>query len=156
MQCIKEQPQSPFTAVVADFQQLQPLGSGEYCRRDCEHMQTETLGTVYRTDDAEHLLFQNRIRSKQPDKEFLRQYFGDRHWDGCSLEECVKDGMQIAEETKKQFLWLTCTNKGYSEVCEAALRAQGITDEQLDKGYPCNPASKSNLPIIAKKGILAD
>ena len=84
----------------------------------------------------------------------MREYFGDRHWDGGSLEECVLDGMRIAAETKKQFLWLTCTNKGSSEVCEAALRVQGITEEQLKAGYPCDPTSKSKLRIIAKPGIL--
>ena len=63
--------------------------------------------------------------------------------------------MKIAAATKKQFLWLTCTNKGSSEVCEAALRAQGITDEQLKTGYRCDPTSKSNLKIIAKKVIAA-
>ena len=64
-QCIKEQPQSPFTAAVADFQQLQPLGTGKYCRQDCESMETQTLDTVYRTDDPDHLLFLNRIRCEQ-------------------------------------------------------------------------------------------
>ena len=62
--------------------------------------------------------------------------------------------MKIAAATKKQFLWLTCTNKGSSEACEAALPAQGITDEQLKTGYRCDPTSKSNLKIIAKKVIL--
>ena len=38
--------------------------------------------------------------------------------------------------------------------CEAALRAQGITDKQLEKGYPCDPTSKSKLRIVAVKGIL--
>ena len=154
MQCIKEQPQSPFVAAVADFQQLQPLDSGEYCRRDCEKMPTETLGTVYRTDEPEHLLFQNRIRSEQPGKPVLQEYFGDRHWSTNNLDACVKRGMQIAAASKKHFQWLTCTNKGASEVCEAALRAKGITDEQLEAGYPCDPTSKSKLRIIAKKGIL--
>ena len=87
-------------------------------------------------------------------KAILREYFGDRQWDGGSLEECVLDGMKIAAATKKQFLWLTCTNKGSSEVCEAALRVQGITEEQLKAGYPCDPTSKSKLRVIAKPGVL--
>ena len=37
--------------------------------------------------------------------------------------------------TNKPYLWLTCTNKGSSEVREAALRAQGITDERLDTAW---------------------
>ena len=62
--------------------------------------------------------------------------------------------MQIAKEKKTNFMWLTCTNKGASEVCEAALRANGITDKQLESGYRCDPSSKSNLPIVAVKGVL--
>ncbi len=34
------------------------------------------------------------------------------------------------------------------------MRAQGMTDEQLKTGYRCDPTSKSNLRIIAKKDIL--
>ena len=65
-QCILEQPQSPFTAACADFQQLQPLSSGKVCRAQCEGMPRITLKTVYRTDDPDHLLFLNRIRCEQP------------------------------------------------------------------------------------------
>ena len=36
----------------------------------------------------------------------------------------------------------------------SSLRAQGMTDEQLKTGYRCDPTSKSNLRIIAKKDIL--
>ena len=36
----------------------------------------------------------------------------------------------------------------------ASLRAQGTTDEQLKTGNRCDPTSKSNLRIIAKKDIL--
>ena len=32
--------------------------------------------------------------------------------------------------------------------------AQGITDKQLEKGYPCDPTSKSKLRIVAVKGLL--
>ncbi len=32
---VKEQPQLPYTAVVADFQQLQPVNSGGLCERHC-------------------------------------------------------------------------------------------------------------------------
>ena len=65
MQCILEQPQSPFTAATADFQQLQPLSSGKCCRAHCESMPRVTLNSVYRTNDPEHLLFLNRIRCEQ-------------------------------------------------------------------------------------------
>ena len=59
---IKEQPHSPFVAVVADFQQLQPVSGGSLCRQFCDKMQSITLDTVYRSADPSHLLFLNRIR----------------------------------------------------------------------------------------------
>ena len=70
------------------------------------------------------------------------------------MDACVDYGMQIAAKTGKHFAWLTCTNRGSSEVCEAALRAKGITQEQLDWGYPCDPTSKSKLGIVAEPGLI--
>ena len=66
---VKEQPHMPFCMMVADFQQLQPVGGGGMCKQFCEKMQTVRLETVYRTSDEAHLLFQNRIREGQPEKE---------------------------------------------------------------------------------------
>ena len=67
---IREQPHKPFTAVVADFAQLQPVVSGGLCRRFCEGQDTVTLDTVYRSTDKEHLLFCNRIRERQPTRPY--------------------------------------------------------------------------------------
>ena len=113
-----------------------------------------TLNTVYRTDDPDHLLFLNRIRCEQPQKSVVRQYFDERHWNGYSLDTSVEYGMQLAAKTGKHFAWLTCTNRGAAEVCEAALRVLSVTQEQLDWGYPCDPTSKSRLRIVAKRGVL--
>ena len=151
---IREQPHLPYSVVVADFQQLQPVVSGGLCKEFCERMETVTLDTVYRTSDEEHLLFQNRVRYAQPSKAVLQEYFGERHWSQYSLASCVKYGMQIAEETGKPFTWLTATNKGSSEVCEEALDIVGVTADELEKGYLCDPASKSRLRIVVKEGIL--
>ena len=77
---IREQPHRPFTGLVADFKQLQPVVSGGQCERFCQRMQTVELKTVYRTSDSEHLIFLNTIREKQPTREFLEEYFAERHW----------------------------------------------------------------------------
>jgi hypothetical protein len=77
---IREQPHQPFTSVVADFKQLQPVVSGGSCERFCQQMQTVELKTVYRTADSEHLIFLNSIREKQPTRGDLEEYFGARHW----------------------------------------------------------------------------
>ena len=125
----------PYTVVVADFQQLQPVVSGGLCRNFCEKMQTVELKTVYRSRDESHLIFLNRIRCDQPERPMLEEYFGERHWKSVSMETAVDRGMQLAKEAGEPFSWLTCTNAGAAEVCKAALRHKGITDEELQSGY---------------------
>ena len=70
------------------------------------------------------------------------------------MDDSVEHGMELAKKTGKHFSWLTCTNRGAAEVCEAALRVLGVTQEELDWGYPCDPTSKSRLRIVAKRGVL--
>ena len=167
---VREQPHKPYTVVVADFQQLQPVSSGGLCRKHCTGINAEgvkvangmgnkvTLKTVYRTSDEAHLLFLNRIREQQPDRDCLDAYFGDRFWSktGRTLEECVEYGMELAAAVgpSEVFTWLTTTNKGAEEVCEAALLNKGITRAQCNDGYACDPASKSTLGILAIVGII--
>ena len=62
--------------------------------------------------------------------------------------------MRLAEKAKEPFAWLTCTNKGSSDVCKAALEVEGVTDDEVADGYYCDPASKSNLGMVFKKGII--
>ena len=47
--------------IVADFQQLQPIGAGTHCYNFCQNPHScdrVQLDTVYRSSDPEHLLFQ--------------------------------------------------------------------------------------------------
>ena len=112
------------------------------------------LKTVYRSTDAQHLVFQNRIREAQPDKATLREYFGDRHWGEYTLDEAVAHGLRIGRERDSIFTWLTATNKGASEVCEAALRHLGISAADLAKGLLPDPTSKSKLRILGRPGLV--
>ena len=114
---IREQPHKPFTVVVADFQQLQPVGVGGSCRRFCEAMDTTELKTVYRSTDENHLVFLNGIRDGQPTRAGLEEYFDELHWKRRDLKECVADGMRQGEAAGEPFIWLTCTNRGSSELC---------------------------------------
>ena len=152
-QSIIEQPHKPYTVVVADFQQLQPVSGGGLCWEHCQAMQRVELQTVYRSRDEEHLLFLNRIRSVQPTRALLREYFAERHWSG-SLTAWVGEGMRIVRESGRPFLWFTATNAGAAEVSRAALRYLGISDEELEEGYLCDPTSKSGLRILARRGIV--
>ena len=86
-QCIREQPHKPFTVLVADFKQLQPVVSGGSCERFSRRMDTVELKTVYRTDDVDHLAFLNMIRCEQPSRPVLEEYFGERHWKGRCLQD---------------------------------------------------------------------
>ena len=112
------------------------------------------LDTVYRSKDQEQLLFCNRVRDRQPDRQTLEEYFGERHWGEHDLSECVRVGVLLAEQAKQPFAWLTCTNKGSSAVCRAALDLAGVTKQELEEGYYSDPTSKSDLDIVFKKGLL--
>ena len=153
-QCVREQPHSPYCVVVADFQQLQPVVAGGHCRSFARCMRTVELRTVYRTSDEQHLVFLNTIRTEQPERTRLEEYFGERHWRRLSLRECVRRGMELASSKGTPFNWLTATNRGAAEVCQAALALEGITDEDLAGGYCCDPATKSDLSIVAKPGVV--
>ena len=153
-QSVMEQPHKPYTVLVSDFQQLQPVVSGGLCRSACEKMQTVELKTVYRSKDEPHLIFLNRIREEQPERPYLREYFGERHWERMPLETAVGLGMELAKEAGEPFAWLNCTNAGAAEVCKAALRHKGITGEELQSGYFPDPTTKSDLRILARPGII--
>ena len=153
-QVVREQPHMPFTAVVADFRQLQPVVAGGQCQRHCKCMQTVELKTVYRSSDEAHLVFLNRIRMLQPTREILESYFEDRQWKHMSMEAAVARGMALAEDAGTPFSWLTCTNAGASEVCAAALKVVGVSTAALAGGYACDPNSKSELRIVARTGIV--
>jgi len=124
------------------------------CKKFCEQMDSVELVTSYRTKDQEHILFLNRIRDEQPDRDTLAEYFGGRHWENSSLEACVAYGLELAAARGKVFTWLTATNKGSADVCRAALANRGISDDDLCAGYPGDPASKSNLRILARPGLV--
>jgi hypothetical protein len=150
----KEQPHKPFAVVVADFQQFQPVSGGDRCQAFCQRMQIVKLDTVYRSADEQHLLFLNRLREGQPSREVLIEYFDDRHWRRRSMQECVAHGMSMAEQQREPLTWLTNTNAGSAEVCEAALRDKEGTAEDLAEVYICDPTTKSKLRIVAKPGLI--
>ena len=149
---VKEQPHSPYTVIVADFKQLQPVVSGGLCKSFCEQMESITMDTVYRSKDEVHLLFLNRIRDTQPDRDMLDKYFGPRHWGTHhSLEWAVAQGIQIGKELNEHFVWLCESNKGASDVCRAALNNIGLSDSEIEEGYT---SSLRVYTIFVLKGCL--
>ena len=157
-----EQPHSPFCMIVADFQQLSPVRMGErvtyahepsFCQRLCRCCPSVTLDTVYRSQDPEHLLFLNHIRENQPTTDMLQDYFHRRQFRG-TLEQTVGHTLDFEKNGGSPMTWLTCTNAGAQAVAQAALRYNGITQEELQAGFRADPASKCSIPILAKKGLV--
>ena len=157
--CTTEQPHKPFQVVVADFSQLQPFSKSSpsdakdisLCHHYCKHFPLRVdMKTVYRTSDPEHLLFLNRIRLKQPSREQLEEYFGDRHWKGSrpdDLKDAVQRGIDISNETGEPFLWLTDQNCFASQVSAAVIEKEfGITEEDCRKhGVKCDVTTGSKI-----------
>ena len=113
---IQEQPRSPFTAVVADFQQRQPVVSGGLCQKFCGRMGTVVLETVYRSTVEARLLFISHVRAEQPTRDRAMEYFGDMHSPGHTLEESVAYGMELAK--KSTTLSISTTHpKSFSSRC---------------------------------------
>ena len=133
-QCVREQPHHPYTVVVADFAQLQPLSGGGSCWYHCQAMPSVELKTVYRTKDKEHVRFLTRIREQQPSRKQLQEFFMDRHWKGYTLGACVAYGLELEKSVGEPFVWLCSTNRGASEVCSAALALYGIGPAELSHG----------------------
>ena len=75
---LSEQPHLPYVVASADFQQLQPVVSGGLCQKMLYSWPRVDLDTVYRSSDPEHLLFLNRIREAQPERQ-APTYRKNRH-----------------------------------------------------------------------------
>ena len=67
---------------------------------------------------------------------------------------CVEEGMRLQERTGSSFVRLANANAGAADVCRAALKHFGVTAAQLARGYIPDPASKSDLRIVATLGLL--
>jgi hypothetical protein len=53
----------------------------------------------------------------------------------CREQACIADGMALAEKSTEPFVWLTCTNKGTSEICEPALELAGVSRDELQSVF---------------------
>jgi hypothetical protein len=148
---IGELPQMPYVVVAADFQQLNPVTGGRAMRLATSKYPTVTLDTMYRSDDEPHLDFLRAIRTKQPAKKYLYEYFEGRMLPD-SLKEAVAYGLRLGQTQRKIFFWLCVTNPGADEVNRAALSLLGITEEQLSTGFPGDPKVHAG-PIYVKEGL---
>ena len=97
------------------------------------------------------------IREERPSREILKEYFAvgteeSRHWHGLSLAQAVQKGLDLSARhpQKAPFMWLTAYNSGAARVALAALSLLGISQEDLDAGFPSDPS----LPLASNSPIL--
>ena len=83
------------------------------------------------------------VREERPSREILKECFADRYWHGLSLVEAVRRGLELSKQRaeKAPFVWLTQYNAGASRVALAALTLRGITHDELQNGFLCDPDS---------------
>ena len=86
------------------------------------------------------------IREERPSRDILKEYFAvgteeSRHWHGLSLAQAVQKGLDLSARhpQKAPFMWLTAYNSGAARVALAALSLLGISQEDLDAGFPSDP-----------------
>ena len=85
-------------------------------------------------------------REERPSRDILKEYFAvgtpeSRHWHGLSLVEAVQKGLELSARhpQKAPFMWLTAYNSGAARVAPAALSPLGISQQDLDAGFPSDP-----------------
>ena len=152
MQGTAELPQRPLLVLAADFQQLNPVEAGRRTMWRVFHcVHRITLETVHRTKDRGLLDFLKVVRLRQPLKARVRLFFAGRHWPH-DLAWCVKRGLQLGREKGCTFSWLCVTNSGAEKVNAAALKHVGITEEDLEGGFPGEPHIKG-ANIVLRPGL---
>ena len=62
-------------------------------------------------------------------------------WHGLPLAQAVQKGLDLSARhpQKAPFMWLTAYNSGAARVALAALSLLGISEEDLDAGFPSDP-----------------
>ena len=151
----KELPQKPVLVLSADYQQLRQVGHSKgksFLEALSERGRKFHLLSNYRTLDEDLKAFLKWLRTTQPDKDSIRQFFQDRLLEG-DLGRAVLWALREGERRGYRFTWLCVTHKGVRRVNEAALRAMGITAEMLEQGgYPGDPKVGAGK-ILLRRGL---
>ena len=104
---IAELPQRPVVCVAADWRQLNPIKSSTAAIKNwCESMQRHKLTISYRTKDPKLLDFLKTVRTLQPTRTMIQDFFQSRRL-GNDLQQAVRKTLAIQNDTGKLFTWLT-------------------------------------------------
>jgi hypothetical protein len=160
IRAILELPQKPLVVFVGDLSQLQPIHGGDYMRGI---LRSESMTRVEleqhafaRSKDPVLLDFLHLVRTTQPMKRYIRNFFADRYL-GFSLRAAVKKCLSIrGGPDQPPATWFTCTNKGAMEVnYEYLWQLFGYTREYIarqDDAWPCD-LDYGDEPMIVRPGM---
>jgi len=159
IRAILELPQKPLVVFVGDLSQLQPIHGGDYMRgillsESMTRVELEQHAFA-RSQDKPLLDFLHFIRTTQPTKRYVRDFFGHRYL-GFSLTRAVEYCRTIRGPNETPVTWLTCVNAGAMDVNYEYLR-------QLDYGTRETIASSPDafkcdidyggVPMIVRPGM---
>ena len=77
----------------------------------------------------------------------LYVFFEDRQWHPRDfyLSDAVAKGLELQNQTGKEFVWLCVTNAGAARVNEAALSLFDLPLDRQVSGYPIDPNQNMDL-----------
>lgn len=153
-----ELPQKPLVVLSGDFAQLQPIGRGGAAARFCTKPEVRQIvmeqHEFARSKDPVLLQFLRTVRSAQPSREQLRDFFGARYL-GVNMRAAVQHCIRISGDGPPM-TWLTCLSKGANEVNYEYLRALGYGDRETicsaEDSFPCDP-DYGSVPMRVRPGM---
>ena len=114
-----QMPNKPLVLWVGDQQQLQPIGSGGYLRQFLEQESMKQLVLAMhdkaRSKDPILLDWLHKVRTQQPEKQAIRDFFGNRHL-GYNMHKAVLWCIEQRPDNQLPITWLTCTMRGAAKV----------------------------------------
>ena len=137
--------------VAADYRQLQPMEGGRVMLNWCLEMKYYYLTQVHRTNDPALKEFLKTVRTQQPSRDYLLDFWRPRTM-SRNLQVAVWESGLLQKRRGKHFMWLCVTNAGADRINRAALALCGVTESDLEKGYPGDPNCKAGK-IFIKAGI---
>ena len=120
----------------------------------CSRIQNFHLLANYRTSDESLKEFLGTIRTTQPEKPYLREFFASRLL-SRSVQEAVTWSLHEGVSRGVRFTWLCVTHKGVERVNEAALMSlkDPISSERrAAEGYPGDPKVGAG-GIVLRQGV---
>ena len=152
----------PFVVLVGDFQQLQPISGPHQLRYDLDHQHAvgrlPTTELQYhasaRTVDHTMLTFLHHVRTEQPDRETLQNFFAGRMLPSDPMTAAM-EAKRIERDANKSFTFLTVTNQGAWKLNQArlALDFPHAHALQQGRGLPADPTSGENNKVVIEENM---